>query len=272
MTVQVMGTESEDAMHNPIYSPLPGAIVTVDAESHVSDIDGFATFLVPRPYIAYAGQEHRVYGVASMHGYTPRISGSWSVYDTASRSYPTIQVQLSKDLTTARGSILATVTDATTGTPVEGASVVIVAEGSSGVSDASGNVTFGDMSPGKYTLVASKTGQPSATARGIEVLADQLAHASLVMATPINVGQFRFVLSWDVVPRDLDLHLTIPADSAHTGYEIYYSNHGTADAYPYAELDHDVTSGRGPETITIHRPLDGRYRSEEHTSELQSQR
>jgi PKD repeat protein len=56
----------------------------------------------------------------------------------------------------------------------------------------------------------------------------------------------RFVLNWDDDPPDLDIHLI--TESSH----IYWNNVGSADQYPYATLDVDVTTGYGPETITIY--------------------
>ena len=53
-------------------------------------------------------------------------------------------------------------------------------------------------------------------------------------------------LTWGATPSDLDANAWI------TGYHVYYSNKGTLSAYPYAQLDQDITSGYGPETITIY--------------------
>ncbi len=53
----------------------------------------------------------------------------------------------------------------------------------------------------------------------------------------------RIVLSWGDDPRDLDLHLRWNDEN------IYFSNKTSKDRT--ADLDVDVTTGRGPETITI---------------------
>ena len=53
----------------------------------------------------------------------------------------------------------------------------------------------------------------------------------------------RIVLSWGDDPPDLDLHLRWNDEN------IYFSNKTSKDRT--ADLDVDVTTGRGPETITI---------------------
>jgi lysophospholipase L1-like esterase len=72
----------------------------------------------------------------------------------------------------------------------------------------------------------------------------------------ITGEEYRIVLTWGAEPRDLDSHLWLPATSP---YEVYYSDRGQLDAFPYAELDTDDTTSFGPETITISRLQPGEY-------------
>jgi hypothetical protein len=66
-------------------------------------------------------------------------------------------------------------------------------------------------------------------------------------------------LTWGQEPRDLDLHLTLTPSIGETTQEVDYQSRGSLDKHPYCELDHDVTAGKGPETITIARWLDAEY-------------
>jgi hypothetical protein len=65
-------------------------------------------------------------------------------------------------------------------------------------------------------------------------------------------------LSWRATPRDLDLFLGIwhGEEWAH----ICCGSHGNTAAFPWAQLDRDVRSGFGPETITVAKLLEATYR------------
>lgn len=58
-------------------------------------------------------------------------------------------------------------------------------------------------------------------------------------------------LDWSHQPRDLDLHVVVGSDPAET---INFGNLGDLDKPPFAGLDEDITSGYGPETVTVTRP------------------
>jgi len=70
-----------------------------------------------------------------------------------------------------------------------------------------------------------------------------------------NIGQIH--LSWGALPPDLDLYLRI--DAAAMADEIYYSHMGSMDKEPWVQLDTDIQSGPGTETITITRWINGKY-------------
>jgi hypothetical protein len=65
-------------------------------------------------------------------------------------------------------------------------------------------------------------------------------------------------LSWKKAPRDLDLHLAVWFAGAWAGVD--FRAKGSTSAFPWAELDHDLTEGFGPETIAIAKLLDATYR------------
>lgn len=68
-------------------------------------------------------------------------------------------------------------------------------------------------------------------------------------------GEIR--LKWKSAPRDLDLHLTIKVGGQTT--EISYTAKGDTSNDPWAQLDHDDTSGQGVETIQITKWLKASY-------------
>ncbi len=65
-------------------------------------------------------------------------------------------------------------------------------------------------------------------------------------------------LQWGSTPKDLDLFLLIKA--GHLAEKISFSAKGNISIAPWAQLNHDDTSGQGSETIQIAKWLDGIYR------------
>ncbi|MDV7392253.1 hypothetical protein RZS08_12895, partial [Arthrospira platensis SPKY1] len=78
------------------------------------------------------------------------------------------------------------------------------------------------------------------------------------MSPLLGNAALRFVLSWSANPRDLDSHVQTPSINGRT-YHVYYSSRGDSAAAPYVRLDHDITSGYGPETVTFTRLFEGTY-------------
>lgn len=79
----------------------------------------------------------------------------------------------------------------------------------------------------------------------------------LVIEPPV----FRVTLVWSADPPDLDLHLLVPAGADTTGLpdHVYYGAPGERNLPPFCEFDRDASGGRGPESITGHALVDGRY-------------
>jgi hypothetical protein len=101
---------------------------------------------------------------------------------------------------------------------------------------------------GPSGATALSCGSPGCTAIGDFALTDPLA---------------RIVLTWNATPRDLDSHLVGAdyADVSGNGVNVYYSNRGSLTSVPFVELDTDVTSGFGPEVVSIvHGAKAQRYR------------
>lgn len=77
---------------------------------------------------------------------------------------------------------------------------------------------------------------------------------TFAMSPSIPRGAIRFVLTWGTLPRDLDSHLKCPGRC-----KLYYAKKRCVGGGGIATLDRDVTSGHGPETLTIQRKRAGTY-------------
>jgi PKD repeat protein/uncharacterized protein YfaP (DUF2135 family) len=185
---------------------------------------------------------------------------------------------------TGSGTLTGMVTDAINGNPVEGALVSV--GGLTDLTDASGNylienipagilssnfnasrtiglaplsVQFFDQSTeNSNTVTCSKTGYSSYSNNQVIVPQGGSLTLNISLSPALTSGQMRFVLNWGQTPGDLDSHLRTPPIEA-VSYHIWYEDQGDATNPPYATLDYDVTSGYGPETITIYEKYTGVY-------------
>lgn len=176
------------------------------------------------------------------------------------------------------------VTDASNGNPIPDATVTIA--GLSTTTDNSGNYTitnipagslnaefnanvtqgeaplvvnFSDQSSeGANTLTCSKTGYLTYSNNQVIIEPGQTLTLNISLSPTLEAGSMRFVLNWGASPSDLDSHLNTPPINGQT-WHIYYNNTGYASEAPFASLDHDVTSGYGPETMTIYQMYNGTY-------------
>jgi hypothetical protein len=154
--------------------------------------------------------------------------------------------------------------------PISGATVIMRPSSGSpftGTTDAHGVVEFSSVPYGTYTLEVSAEGYANSSS-SLTVSSPTESFRVTLQAIPVT-GQYRIVLSWGDSPPDLDAHLLVPPDLTHLdGYSLGWQgyigvpeiNRGAQDNYPWATMDRDDTDGFGPETITIHRLIDGRYR------------
>lgn len=151
---------------------------------------------------------------------------------------------------TGEGIVTVTVNDAVTGQPIAGATV----SGTGGLSastDASGQATFSNVLAGNVTVTATATGYITKSTT-VTVVAGQNNPVTISLAPVGDASTYRIVLNWGADPRDLDLHLTGPAPDG-SRFHIYYANpnRGPSNDPALPSLDHDITTGFGPETITI---------------------
>ena len=208
------------------------------------------------------------------------VSG-WNEIDAVGISSQTIPS--SGGLST--GTVAGRVTDALNGNAVSGAAVSIA--GLSATSGADGSFTipnvpvgtlradfsasprsgaaplavqFADGSTeGTQTLSVSATGYVTYSNNQVVVVAGGTSTANVSLSPQLSGNMMRLVLNWGESPSDLDSYLVTPSINGMT-YTVSFSNQGSSTSPPYATLDHDVTQGRGPETITIHQFVSGTYK------------
>ncbi|MBU1658101.1 carboxypeptidase regulatory-like domain-containing protein [bacterium] len=101
--------------------------------------------------------------------------------------------------------------------------------------------------PGTYTIEAGANGYTKAYTT-VTILGNSNENKTISISPVLSADQTRSVLSWGETPRDLDSHLVKKVDGEEQ-YHIYYGNRNPSSAD--ANLDTDVTSGYGPETVTI---------------------
>lgn len=90
-------------------------------------------------------------------------------------------------------------------------------------------------------------------------IAESSAASRLPIASPSKATVLKSVkLSWRTLPRDLDLHFGVR--SGDRWENVDFRTRGSLTAFPWAELDKDITSGFGPETVTLAKLLDATYR------------
>jgi PKD repeat protein len=100
------------------------------------------------------------------------------------------------------------------------------------------------------TVRGEKTGYATYQNRQVRVSAGKTNELNFSMSPALSQGM-RVVLNWGPVPKDLDLHMQIEG----TSHEVSYNDRDT----PYGRLDHDVTDGWGPETLTVDQFYPGLY-------------
>jgi uncharacterized protein YjdB len=127
-------------------------------------------------------------------------------------------------------------------------------------SDQNGNFS-GTLPAGTYTVLATASGYANTVGAVPSVGGTTISNQNIVMSpSGLSNTQFRFILQWGGSPPDLDSHLVGPSGNG-TNFEIaYYNRTFSQNGTVVAQLDRDVTSGFGPETITLNQTIPGHYR------------
>lgn len=113
----------------------------------------------------------------------------------------------------------------------------------SGVADSSGRC-YVLLPAGMYTVEITKTGYD--TAYFILTVNGRDSEIRFHLSPTLPAGEVRIVLTWNNDPPDLDSHLFTPYCTAEEHISYYHREDNKGN-----NLDVDITSGYGPETVTI---------------------
>jgi len=158
------------------------------------------------------------------------------------------------------GELTGHVTSATSGLGVAGAAVIINQLGLSGTTDDSGGYTITSIPCGTFSVTASASGYYPSTNDYVLIVDDQTATADFTLSPELGgeAGALRIILTWGVVPYDLDSHMKTPSVGGRM-HHIYYASRGDSADAPYVWLDIDDVDSFGPETITVYAARSGTY-------------
>ncbi|MCR5526908.1 MAG: carboxypeptidase regulatory-like domain-containing protein [Lachnospiraceae bacterium] len=195
--------------------------------------------------------------------------------DTAIQNY---RLEAAPNDLAGNGYAMGAVYDALTGRRIEGGLKLSVVEGynaSNGVViktiDLNDDGTYSLYLPaGGYTVLVTdpRTGDEKKYYSGqfnIKVLGSKKYTNQNGTVTPVLQGdEIRIVLQWGQTPRDLDSHLNGPTPDGQRFHTYYSGKRYSYDGEKYADLDVDDTSSYGPETTTIYKKVDGKYKFSVH--------
>jgi hypothetical protein len=170
-------------------------------------------------------------------------------------------------LRAAGGVLSGSVRDGTTDAPIVGATVELRGSSSGSndppiaqsTTDAAGRYAFPDVEAGTYRVRAGRTGFTTSEVNASVSQSTQTAPTIFLLPLASDLA-WRVVLSWGANPQDLDAYLAGPNPSGVGRFQIAYFSVGSLTTSPFAQLDIDVQTGFGPETITIGRQSPGVYR------------
>ena len=122
-----------------------------------------------------------------------------------------------------------------------------------------GSYAIPNVPPGNYTLEVSGSGKRNNCTGSIETYSttyrtvvaagsDTPANQNILVSPLLSENEMRVVLSWGSTPRDLDSHVQYSATDS--GSRIVW-NRKAPLGVGNGELDYDITTGYGPETITL---------------------
>lgn len=149
-----------------------------------------------------------------------------------------------------RGTVEGWVVDATTKSPIAGAWVCRADGSPCAATDAQGRYRLAGLPAGSSNLRIVATGYDTLVTR-VDVVANETLTRGMALSAPLAANQWRFVLTWDAQPPDLDMFLWLPDEQA-----VFWGGRGDCDPNPPSPsvgacLEQDSRDGYGPETITI---------------------
>jgi len=148
------------------------------------------------------------------------------------------------------GIVAGWVVDATSNEPIADAQVCGSGGAACARTDAGGDYRLAGVPVGESNLRVTASGYSTLTTR-VAITAGETLTRALALSTPLDAGQWRFVLTWDAQPPDLDTFLWLP-----NGQAVFWGSRGDCDPNPPSTpvgacLEQDSRDGYGPETMTI---------------------
>ena len=141
-------------------------------------------------------------------------------------------------VTAATGGISGNVKSSTTGANISGATVSITGGGST-TTDGNGNYSFTDLSPGTYTLTASKSGyNPSTATPSVTAGYTTTQNFTLVPTDTQAPSVPANLAAYPVLPTQINLGWSASTDNVGvTGYKVFRNNVqiGTTSTTSYAD-------------------------------------
>jgi len=115
-----------------------------------------------------------------------------------------------------------------------------------------GSFAVPGVPPGNYTLEVSGTNFETAYRTVISAGTDTPANQNILVSPVLVNNEMRIVLSWNATPRDLDSHLEFGNSTCTSGGKKCQAvwNDKTKLSGDLT-LDYDITTGYGPETVTV---------------------
>jgi hypothetical protein len=169
----------------------------------------------------------------------------------------------------AGGTISGTAINAFTGTGIGGVTISL-RQGignrtgtvvKSGASAANGTYSLTSVPGGVYTAQFSRAGFTTTYVTVIAVGGQTRGNQNGTLTPTLATGQMRMVLTWGLVPHDLDSHFTGPIPGSASRFHIYYSSKiFRSGVTTIAQLDVDDVTSYGPETVTLSQRITGTYR------------
>ena len=185
--------------------------------------------------------------------------GAFSVFDGL--ALPGIAL-VAGDAPPQTGVLVGTVTDASQSPVQPLGGVQVAVAGQVVTTDFLGNYAVTNLAANSpLTLSASAPGYSTFFTQ-TTLLAGQTNRLNFSITPELgSVAGMRFVLNWGAQPSDLDSHLLTPYPGGlfFGPNHVYYGNRGSTNTVPFANLDVDVVSGFGPETMTIVAFTNGTY-------------
>jgi hypothetical protein len=148
------------------------------------------------------------------------------------------------------GVVAGWVVDATSNEPIADARVCGSGGSACVRTDTEGDYRLAGVPVGASNLRLTATGYSTLTTR-VDIMAGETLTRALALSPPLDAGQWRFVLTWDAQPPDLDAFLWLP-----DGQAVFWGGRGDCDPNPPSTpvgacLEQDSRDGYGPETMTI---------------------